>query len=292
MPKDSIRTYWFFTTTQWSESAVVNLKRLFDSLINELARLGDDWQVRHVLLIQGVTSVKGFTFPSFVDVRYSESKISLASARNIMIKEWNASRYDVGLGSIYIGFPDDDAWFPEGSLSVIHSALTWSSPEVPFSFNGISRKLFVCAYGSKPEISAHESINFESESGLITFSKFASSNTCYFSLDKDTQLFEFDERLGVGARINGGEDLDYALRLLACAGGCYLLTRRSIIGHRDKLSGYVSNYYAGSLFACRKSARVGWNYRLLYLYKIFVGLYRSLRGQLKFSEWFRAITIQ
>ncbi|GIZ52852.1 hypothetical protein NCCP691_28660 [Noviherbaspirillum aridicola] len=172
-------------------------------------------------------------------------RVSLSRARNLLLCR---ARQEGALSrALWVAFPDDDAWYPQGVLAEVNGL---------FSAHG-SLALVTCRYGADPVPLQRGAATraFRPLRGYGDLVRVVSSNTLMVRASVVEAVGGFDERLGVGARINGGEDLDYALRALARGNGAALVAADPLIGHRDRMPWVRSRYFAGSLFALARAAR-------------------------------------
>ena len=249
------------------------LERLMRSVSAAVADTG--LRIRHFLLLQRCgdnTSVP--PLPSHAEVLKIPHRVSLSAARNMLLKRAIAN--GVLNRSRWLAFPDDDAWYPAGLLKSVDT-LFELQPELD---------IFICKYASGPHTLATlpAGVGAAFVPSTRQFVANVSSNTLMMRTELALSTGYFDERLGIGAPISGGEDLDFALR--AYTRGCRkaLLFSAELVGHRDRMVWVRSRYYAGSLFAlcrCSRNAAVAKEA----LRKILVGFYLLLRHELTLGEW-------
>ncbi|QPB22378.1 hypothetical protein [Rhizobium sp. 007] len=232
-----------FTTSDGQSPRMDDLDRLFGSVasfVNSTSGIN----LRHFLLMQRTSAeqMKALVmrFPEFVTIHAIDNRVSLSKARNMLL---SAKTCREGLAAAHVvAFPDDDCWYPAGTLGRVVSAFSQNA-DVDFWF---------CRYGSEPlSPGAHS----ETEPSLQTVIGRASSNTIFFRGTLVNKVGGFDETLGVGAKINGGEDTDYALRSYYLARKVLFLNVRAI-GHRDIDPKLKTRYFAGSMVAIWRHA---WN---------------------------------
>lgn len=276
-----------FSTTQWSSSSSENLERLVRSVLTNSVSVGSTVSISHYLLVQKWTEScrSRPVFPDFVIPFFTDKSLSLSEARNFLIREFQSKSVSAVSSDFIFAFPDDDAWYTPGFISAIVNNFDCAT-----SCHNISDEplIFICNYSSKPISADCINIEFSLSKNLLRYSRAASSNTIFLCTSGSFTLPFFDERLGVGSPINGGEDLDYALRLLSSSGK-YFYDNRSLVGHRDKVRGKVTGYYPGSLFACRKYFDKSLHFAFLYLYKLLVGVFHVILLRLPFAVYFKSI---
>lgn len=213
--------------------------------------------------------------PAFVTLKTIPERVSLSRARNMLLSAEMAGnlidRDDV------VGFPDDDCWFPDGTLLHITQAFT-SRPELD---------LWFCRYGSDAAFSGAMP---EVSPPLQTIISRASSNTMYYRGRVILSVGGFDEKLGVGATYNGGEDTDYALRASYVAREKSFLDAK-IVGHRDMFQELKGRYYIGTLIAIWKSAHKSLQGRQALLRKLLVGAALVGQGKMKPGDYWNAISV-
>jgi len=201
------------------------------------------------------------------------TRVSLAGARNAMLRLAQAQ----GLlqSADWVAFPDDDAWYPPGLVDEVSDVFQ--------SHPGVS--MVTCRYGNEP-ISSLMRVGFMLESRPDALVRVLSSNTLFVRRSAVEAVgVYFDERLGLGAPINGGEDLDYGLRVLA-QGGRVALDPSRRVGHRDAMTWTRSAYYEGSLCALARAATTSAQLRPSYRRKLWVGMALVLCGELSvFRMW-------
>jgi len=263
-----IERFYLFTTCIKSDSSK-ELRRLVDSLRKYDNH--DEISLVHIILLQNVSSddiekiQKDISFPSFSKILNVSNIVSLSKARNIMLKYARENIPEFILPGSVIGFPDDDCWFPDGLIENISE--TMFNEELEFLF---------FKYGSSPE-------DFSDRGSLIA-ARYKSvvlnvcSITMFLKSELVNQLGGFNELLGVGARYNGGEDLNYGLK-------AFLVSKSSawfdskLIGHADKPSGNKGRYYLGSALSLKKFSLTSPAAFVIYIRKLIIGV--LLVGTLK-----------
>lgn len=210
--------------------------------------------------------------PSFVVASRSDERVPLSRARNMLL---DASASALGPDTI-VAFPDDDCWYPVGTLDAIYTAMT-SQADLDFWF---------CRYSSSPVTS--NGFNAIKPTFQNVVSR-ASSNTIIVRGRTVGLSGPFDEDLGVGAKINGGEDTDYAIR-------CYHHARRSlfldeaVVGHRDPDRKFRVRYYAGALRAIAKNVRPKPAEVAVLLRKVLVGVWFVASRQMSITSFLAALS--
>lgn len=256
-----------FTTCNIQGGRLDELDRLLKSV--KAAQSADGIAVKHYVLLQNAEPAAYLDIIQdcdFVEVVGISGMISLSKARNLMLKIAIESG-DIA-SARWAAFPDDDAWYPEGVLKEIDEKLLSDGT------------LLSCKYSSAPNLVTDGfSFNVDGKRSIFFFVQIASSNTIFLSADLLGKTGFFDEALGIGARINGGEDLDYALRALQNSKAVFL-DGRALIGHRDKIVELRSRYYAGSLFALFRTSLKNPRVFGVAIRKIFIGGYLLLKKEI------------
>lgn len=246
-PGQGRRGVVLFTTCDQGAGRATELLRLISSVHSaaNLARM----PIRHYILLQRAPGGASATLREAAGPSASllaiGDRVSLSRARNLML---GRARRDGALAeALWVAFPDDDAWYPPSLLSEVNALFTARA----------SLALVACRYGTQPaELTAGAGLRvFEAAHGYHELIRAISSNTMMIRASVVDDVGGFDERLGLGARINGGEDLDYALRVLARPSGSALFSNDELVGHRDRMPWVRSRYFAGSLFALARAAR-------------------------------------
>lgn len=249
------------------------LLRLLHSVSQQVQ--DDGVRVIHYVLLQRADQQAPALDTDWVrhDVRFLSlpGRVSLSRARNLMLHQ---VEQDGTLHSArWLAFPDDDAWYPPGLIRRM-TTLFLSAPHV-----GIA----TCQYASAPSAvaSTPNSGGFEVLTSSAEFVRTVSSNTLFLRADIARSVGFFDERLGVGAPINGGEDLDFALRAFTLNAGKTLISRLPLVGHRDRQVWIRSTYFGGGLFALARAARGDVRLWWSFARKVLVGLFLFGKGELK-----------
>lgn len=269
------------TTSDISSGRSDDLNRLISSIQEAID--SDGIKVLHYLLLQRFSDdIQIGEFPDFVKVYKINNRISLSKARNFLLSEIFSDGV-LGDASV-VGFPDDDAWYPKYALNFVTRDILIAKSD--------SIDVFACRYSSTPNsLTAVEEGIFQFDYSLSNYISCASSNTLFLKSSLVEEIGWFDERLGVGADINGGEDLDYALRAAVICGNKIASSRMHLIGHRDRLKWVRSRYFSGSLFALTRSAKYSPRIMLQMFRKILVGLYFVSNREMSLSDWFSGAKI-
>jgi hypothetical protein len=269
-----------FTTTDSAGGRSDELERMIRSVEQAMAKFG--LRVVQYLLLQRHGSDKPLPeLPGHIRATAIPERVSLSKARNLLL---DLARKD-GMfeRSLMVAFPDDDAWYPEGTLDGM-LALFAGDPTLD---------LAICRYSSSPVVLSALPVDLRI-ARPVNAGKFianASSNTMFFRASRAARTGHFDESLGIGAPINGGEDLDYALRAYVASGEKAVWIDAPLVGHRDRLPWVRGQYYAGSLYALSRSATSSRAIAVQMVRKVLVGLYLLLRRELALADFSRALRL-
>ncbi len=240
-------------------------------------------EISHVLLMQrarpeDMAALADAPLPFTRICLSTPTRLSLASARNAMLRVAQAQ----GLlqTADWVAFPDDDAWYPPGLVDEVSRVFD--------EHHAVS--LVTCRYGTAPTSSLIH-VGFMLESRPEALVRVLSSNTLFVRRSAVEAVgVYFDERLGLGAAINGGEDLDYGLRVLA-QGGLVALDPARRVGHRDAMTWVRSTYFEGSLCALARAAALSVRLRRSYWRKLLVGAVLVARGELPLGRLWSALRL-
>ena len=228
--------------------------------------------VDHHLLLQccndPAASVDSIGVPGDVRVTSDTAQLPLSVARNRMLETVLAQE---DLDDDLIGFPDDDAWYPAGTLEAVYDAFR----------DDRDLDLWFCRYGSAATWQPDAPWQMPSLQQVLSF---ASSNTVLLRGRILKSVRRFDETLGLGTPARSGEDTGFALRAFREARTARFVDAR-MIGHRDFDPSIRAKYYGGALLAIRRyggSSPAGlWALGR----KTLVGAALVARGELPVSEY-------
>ena len=275
--------YLLLTTYDAQGNREGELVRLLTSV--QKATNYDGLIVRHYVLLQRTSKI-----PAGVKVFISDThvfmcvdhQLSLARARNLMIHQ---ARNDGILARAEIcAFPDDDAWYPDGVLKSFRGLFN--------SDNDID--IAVCRYVSTPATASNLvefAETFTHSRSCFAYLKRVSSITLFLRAQLTDSIGYFDERLGVGAAINGGEDTDYALRAFCGSHRKVMISDVSYMGHRDRLPANYPLYFAGGLFAIARSATSSTCVAVQLVRRICIGAYLVLTRKMGLANYARGLRI-
>ena len=202
--------FLLLTTHQCRSGRQADLERLRLSVSTAVA-LGAP--IEHYILLQGGAECPGGPLQAHEHALFSPHTMSLSLARNTLLAAATVGETD------WLGFPDDDAWYPSDFFAVFEDAIR-GCPDV---------ELVLGARSNAPASSS--SAPHEGVDGAKVI-RLASSNSIFIRGRIARLIGEFDVRLGVGAEFVGGEDSDYALRAFYVAKGA-LYFPELVVGHDD-----------------------------------------------------------
>jgi hypothetical protein len=215
-------------------------------------------------------------YPAFVDLSSIPHQTSLSAARNLLLSR--ALSRGLIEPTTMVGFPDDDCWYPEGTLEYI-AELFSRTPELD---------LWFCRYGSTPR-SAPEVAAASKPARVREVIRQASSNTMFVRGKIIQSGASFDEGLGVGTPIGGAEDTEFALRA-HILGTQSMYLNAIVVGHRDKNAQLRAKYFQGGLVAIARHARQRGGIAVELIRKIAVGGWLTVRGELSFAGFLGALS--
>jgi hypothetical protein len=253
------------------EENLRDLKRLINSLMNQ----SDNIKIHHLILLQCVTDLSEINLDSTGSGRYVIERfccgkmISLSSARNELISI--AKQRELLKVADFVSFPDDDCWYPN---------LFWGNFHKLFINKNFD--LFYTRFSSNPVAFNIDSFKFGNTFSLV---QEASSNTTIYSSSIVDKVGFFDERFGVGASNNGGEDTDFAIRSFQLA-KMVLFVDDVLIGHRDAEPQFRYRYYKGSFGVLKKHSFCNAAFLLIAIRKFFVGVVFLFSRKIGISDFF------
>jgi hypothetical protein len=246
--------------------------RMVQSLVESERTLQGDRMVL-ALLLQNCAGENGSAIsaapPAFVKPVVIDGRVPLSTARNMLLRQLSTDG-DLTPDAL-VAFPDDDCWYPPGFLREV-TAIFAADPTLDFWF---------CRYASQP-IREPFSTRAAEIASIGEIVRNASSNTIFLRGRVVTAIGQFDEALGVGTPLGGGEDLDYALR-------ARLIARKiayrdaALVGHRDKARQFRARYWSAGLTVLARHARDGT--AKLFARGVAVGCYLVLRRELGLRDF-------
>lgn len=264
-----MNNFLFISTADFLGSREFELGRMIASL-SQFRERHSNKKVSLYLLMQRCESID---LPDWINVITTKERLSLSKARNLLIDEAFSSE-KLGCDSVF-AFPDDDAWYPDGTLELIDDVFNTNT----------NVDMFFCKYSNNPSSSAPVFVSSPSVQKTISN---ASSNTIFFRGSMASKLGYFDERLGVGAELGGGEDTEYSIRAYYQSKDI-LYCDSELVGHRDPDEKYKRIYYKGALYAIAKNYNSGVGVKFSFIRKILVGAYWSLLGKMNYRDYFSCV---
>lgn len=209
--------------------------------------------------------------PAWVRLDAIADRVSLSKARNMLIGKAVQALAEDDI----LCFPDDDCWYPAGTLETVRAAFAGEG-DLDFWF---------CRYGAEPVSAAAFPARCPSLQDTISR---ASSNTIFVRGRIARGIGGFDEHLGVGATLMGGEDTDYAIRAHYAARNRRFVDA-PVVGHRDPDLKFRTAYYPGSLKAiARHGLRSAAGFAAASR-KVAVGAWYVLSGRMPFRHYLGAL---
>lgn len=255
------------------------LERMLRSVEDAAANLQPHASIKLLLLLQKCPEYRYWTIsktlPSFVQAVPVSEALSLSAARNLLLAY--ASSNGLIDSNTIVGFPDDDCWYPRGTLELIVRSFA-QSPQLG---------LWFCRYSSRPACAAEAKrvMRIATPRDVI---REASSNTMFVRGRVLREDAAFDETLGVGTVNGGGEDTEFALRAYLSSEHAFYLPA-PVIGHRDKTPELKPKYYRGGLIALARHARQQPRIEFELARKLAVGLWLVGTRQLPAAAFRNAI---
>jgi hypothetical protein len=254
------------TTTDMQGARLDELRRLFES-VEKIRRAHPDLPIRHLLLLQRCDDLAAGVAltgaPEWMEVSACAEQIPLSVARNRML---DVLLSDGVADSALVAFPDDDAWYPDGTFDHVLTAFA----------DRPSLDLWFCRYGPQ---AAFDPAAVPVRPSLQQVLSFASSNTIALSGRLLKAIGGFDETLGLGTPVKSGEDTEFAMRAWLGARGILFEDAR-MIGHRDFSPAVRAKYYGGSLLAIARHAGRSRAGCFAFLRKLLVGVALVFKGDL------------
>lgn len=264
------------TTCHLRREGLTDLLRLVRSVEAALAS-GELASLRHVVLLQGCSPAERreieAQLPEWLELVSTEASLSSSAARNLLIRHI-VENGDLQAGS-FVGFPDDDAWYPTGALGCVARHF------------GISDvQLLLCRYGPAPSAS-------ECDEGFpATLQQALSRGACAAIFVRASLLAElggFHDLLGLGTELSGGEDTDFVHRAFQRARGRAMCIPGYLVGHAAADPSKRARYYEGALAAILAHSRTSPAARLALIRKLAVGLWLVFRSRMSLCQYVRAL---
>lgn len=268
-----LRIFLIATTDLASERAL-QVERLVSSIAGQATEVRQ--RTRLILILQNATEERLgriAVFPEFVDIVAVGTRLSLAGARNVVLRRLLDEC--VLTAETLVAYPDDDCWYTPDYLLRISDLFT-AHTRLGFWF---------CNFASSPipssEISGRPALAHDVVRKAASITLFVRGNVA-------SAVGLFDETLGVGTANSGGEDTDYALRAFLASPSTWIFDA-ALVGHRDRGAGPRPEYYRGSLIALAKHAPLRLGIAAELVRKVAVGGVLVFRRQLPLGNFLDAL---
>lgn len=234
--------------------------------------------LQHIILLQGCNSTRREEvqrqMPQWVTLLSTQESLSSPAARNAMLEHLRSE------GSInpdaFVGFPDDDCWYPRGALACIGAQFE-TRPLL---------QLLVSRYGPSP------SADRSATTHHATLQQALSRSACHSFFLRGgllAQLGGFHELLGLGTQLRGGEDTEFVHRAFHCAVGEAAYVPGTLIGHAAAGPAKKARYYEGGLAAVMAHSHASSSARLALIRKLAAGLWLVVRQHMSAGEYVRSL---
>jgi hypothetical protein len=268
---------YLLTTCHVGKDGLDDLFRLIASAQTALDE-GEVGHLRLIALLQGCGSAEcedvGRRLPQWVELLSIEGSLSSPAARNSLIHNLlKRSDFDP---AAFVGFPDDDAWYPRGALSCV--ARHFRDAE--------DLQLLLCRYGPSP------SADQCSDAFRPTLQQALSRGACAAIFVRGRLLAKlggFHELLGLGTTLRGGEDTEFVHRAFQQASAHALCIPGFLVGHAAALPAKKAQYYEGGLAAILAHSHASAAARAALIRKLAAGVWLVLRRRQSLSQYFLAV---
>lgn len=229
-----------------------------------------DIEVKLLLLLQNSTEAQASDFrhlPSFVLAERIACQVSLSRARNTLLRK--ACELDLVGSDTIVLFPDDDCWYPSGLLAYVHDLFA-REKELDFWF---------CRYDSDPLKPQGQRERLAKARDVI---RHACSITMMLRGAVVSAIGRFDENIGIGTPLAGGEDTNFAL-------SAFRISRQTVfadaafMGHprdEERRLRVRGRYFGGTLLAIARHARAVPGVPREFARKLLVGAWLIMRREL------------
>ena len=264
------------TTCRLQKHRVADLFRLTASVEAAIVD-GEVHKLRHIILLQACKSQQfdeiRSQLPNWVELLSSEEAISSAAARNVMIR--HVLDHEAFDPSAIVGFPDDDAWYPGGSLACV--ARRFRDPHL---------QLLVSRYGPSP------SADQCGEAFRPTLQQALARGACAAIFVRATllaQLGGFHPLLGLGTKLSGGEDTEFVHRAFHRARKHSLCIPGFLVGHAAADPKKKAAYYEGGLAAIMAHSHASAAARVALIRKLAVGVGLVITRRMSASHYLQSL---
>lgn len=268
---------YLLTTCHLQNDGIDDLLRLVAS-VDAALRAGEVKCLRHIILLQGCTPARcreiETQLPQWVTLISRDGNLSSPAARNLMIGHMLAeASFDP---SAFVGFPDDDAWYPTEGLACVARHFS-NSPDL---------QLLLCRYGPEPcADQCHEAFR-------ATLQQALSRGACaaiFVRARLVAQLGGFHELLGLGTKFSGGEDTEFVHRAFQRSGGRAECVPGFLVGHAASDPGKKARYYEGGLVALMAHSDTSLAARVALIRKFAVGLWLVLKNHMSMAQYLQVL---
>ena len=257
-------TVILFATTDTKGARAAEFERLTASVAASRDEVGD---LRFHVLLQNCDPAerdrRQARAPDWCRIAAEPGRVSASAARNRLIQaalaEAPARRDDV------IGFPDDDAWLPEGFIRKL-AALFASCRDLD---------VLLCRVSPSPDSEPFDAASVAPLS-MVRLVRTTMASNMFMRGSIMTRVGLFDPGLGVGTPAGGGEDTDYMIRAALVAGRSGFIDR-PLVGHPVPSNLKKGAYYSSGLTVLARYARRHPALMREFRRKVLVGLYFVLR---------------
>lgn len=268
--------FYLFSTSDFGSGRSEHLKRMIAS-VDAFVQAHPQSPVKLYLLMQNCDAAAAeearATLPGWVEALAIDGRVSLSAARNRLIAHSGLTKTSRPGDSI-CAFPDDDCWYPADFMAMLKKQFV-QDPQLGFWF---------CRYSSSPEAAGNVAPVAPSLQQVIAR---ASSNTIFLRGETFCALAPFDEDLGVGAKLNGGEDTEYAIRAYYAAKKV-LFVDRPLVGHRDPDPALRPKYFPGTSRAIGRHWLKSPAGAVAFIRKMLVGAWLVATGRMELSRFVSA----
>ncbi len=254
-----------------------DLLRLIDS-VGAAVAAGEVGRLRHFVLIQQ-SGPEDFlalerVVPDWVELISSEIALSSSKARNMLIAHY--LRSDAFDPAAFVGFPDDDAWYPAGALACLTQH--FGTP------NGL--QFLLARFGPEPSSKNCRSLQ------RMNLNRALSRGACaamFLRTSLLQRLGGFNEILGLGSVLKGAEDTDLSIRAFYLAAGRSAYLPEYIVGHAAMPPAKKAEYFEAGLAVIMAHRHSSPAARVAVVRRLLVGVWHVLRGRLSWTGYFSAV---
>lgn len=271
------RRLLLLTTCHLENDGTKDLRRLIESVAAAIAA-NEISQVRHVVLVQGCREIQAQALrrelPDWVDLLSTDGRLSSPAARNRMIHHLlESGELDA---NALVGFPDDDAWYPPGALGCIVQLI--DSSQQPAMLLG--------RYGPYPSVGGCDAIF---KASLQQALRRGACAAIFVRGSLLSRLGGFNEMLGLGTRLSGGEDTEFVHRAYQFADGRAFCVPGILIGHDATNPAKKTKYYEGGLAGLMAHRNVSNAARVAFARKLAVGVWLVIARRMSLQQYLQVV---